>query len=104
MRELHDLGLSYEEAAHGMQTAVLHEQNLYEHTAAKRSPPPEPHEHPNGSKHLRVGLNASKSDHAAIADLLIAKGIITEAEYLEALRLRMNDELARYQEPGCFFR
>ena len=79
-----DLGLSYEVAAHGMQSAVAYEMN-------KNSGPTEP-------KHLRVGVNSAMTDHAALAFLLIAKGLITEEEYLEALRLAMNHELARYQK------
>lgn len=79
-----DLGLTYEEAAHGMQSAVAFEMN-------KRSEPTEP-------KHLRVGVNAAMVDHSALVNLLIKKGIITEEEYLEELRLAMNHELDRYQK------
>lgn len=101
--KLRDLGLSYEQAAHGIQTAVLHDQNLYEAGRGKDSPPDH---HPNGGKHLRVGLNLSKSDMLGLAMLLIQKGIITPEEYIEAMRLGANEELARYQElhPGLTFR
>lgn len=89
-----DLGLSYEVAMHGMQTAVAYEMNLEGRKSAT-----EP-------KHLRVGINASMSDHAALVWLLVNKGIITEAEYLEAMRLWANNELALYQErhPRMTFR
>lgn len=79
-----DLGLSYEAALHGMQSAVAYEMN-------KRSAPTDP-------KHLRVGVNAAMSDHAALAFLLIEKGVITEDEYLEALRQSMNNEVHRYEQ------
>ena len=59
-----DLGLSYEEAAHAMQSSVAHEMNL-----PHRQAPTEP-------KHLRVGVNTAMVDHAALAYLLIQKGII----------------------------
>ena len=101
--KLRDLGLSYEEAAHGIQTAVLHEQNIYERNVTEES---DPNYHPNGKKHLRVGLNLSKADMLALVLLLIEKGIITEEEYVEAVRLGANEELARYQSlhPGITFR
>lgn len=37
------------------------------------------------SKHLRTGLNMSMADHGSLARLLIAKGVITEEEYLAAI-------------------
>lgn len=36
-------------------------------------------------KHLRVGIDMSKVDQAALANLLIKKGLFTLEEYLEAL-------------------
>lgn len=36
-------------------------------------------------KHLRVGLDLRAADHGALVRLLIAKGVFTEAEYLEAI-------------------
>jgi hypothetical protein len=36
-------------------------------------------------KHLRTGIDGSKADFGALARLLIAKGVITEQEYFEAL-------------------
>ncbi len=49
------------------------------------------------SKHLRVGINSALSSHCALVKLLIAKGLITEAEYLEAVRLEMVAEVDRYE-------
>jgi len=93
-----DLGLTYEQAAHGMQTAVAFE--------IEQQRGDDPNTRSTSPKHLRVGINARAVDHAALAYILIRKGIITEAEYLEELRLAMNDELARYQDahPPVTFR
>jgi hypothetical protein len=49
-------------------------------------------------KHLRVGLNSAFSEHSALAKLLIAKGLITEDEYIEAVAEGMRREVARYEE------
>jgi hypothetical protein len=38
-------------------------------------------EHPQS----RIGINIAMRDHASIVELLVAKGVITEAEYLKAL-------------------
>lgn len=89
-----DLGLTYEEAVHGIQTAALHEINLsaadnyvrWTDTSAA------------GPKHLRTGVNMALVEHGAIAALLIRKGIITEEEYVEELRLAANHELWKYEE------
>mgnify|MGYP001109260242 CR=1 FL=1 len=80
-----DLGLSYEAAMHGMQSAVAFEMNLPGRRSAT-----EP-------KHLRVGVNSAMIDSATLARLLIAKGLFTAEEYAEALRLEANNELARYE-------
>lgn len=42
----------------------------------------------------------------ALASLLIEKGFITEEEYVERMRLALNDELAGRQDkyPGVTFR
>lgn len=49
-------------------------------------------------KHLRVGLNGVMADHGSLAELLIAKGIITEAEYLGAIADGAEREHARYEQ------
>jgi len=78
-----DLGLSYEEALHGVQSAVKYELE-------------------NGgldaefAKHLRVGIDARASDARGLVELLIAKGVFTGEEYVEYVRLAMNEELVRY--------
>lgn len=43
-------------------------------------------------KHMRVGLDLSKSDQAGLARLLIAKGVFTEAEYVEAITKTADEE------------
>jgi len=47
-------------------------------------------------KHLRVGIDTSKSDQAALAKLLIEKGVITEVEYYEALVEGLKEEVEGY--------
>lgn len=80
-----DLGLSYEAALHGVQSAVAFEMSRPESRSAT-----EP-------KHLRVGINSAMIDCASVARLLMAKGIFTAEEYFEALRLEANHELATYE-------
>jgi hypothetical protein len=48
-------------------------------------------------KHLRVGINAALCDHGSLVKLLIAKGVMTEEEYLEAIAVGMEEEKARYE-------
>lgn len=81
-----DLGLTYEQAAHGIQTAVGYEQH-----SEKRGGQ-------DHIKHLRTGLDCRAADAMGLATLLIEKGIITQAEYLEHMRLAANTELARYED------
>lgn len=84
-RKFKDLGLDYFTAAHGMQAGVQFEMN-------------DPTVNATEPKHLRVGINAAMSQHAALVNLLMRKGIINGEEYMEEIRLAMNDELARYEE------
>lgn len=49
-------------------------------------------------KHLRVGVNSAMAEHGGLADLLIEKGIITEAEYREAVAAAMEREKERYED------
>jgi hypothetical protein len=48
-------------------------------------------------KHLRTGIDTSKSDIGALAYLLIEKGVFTEDEYMDALILFMQREKERYE-------
>ena len=87
-----DLGLSYEEAAHGIQSAVAHEIGL----GRKVITP----------KHMRTSIELSRADQGGLALLLIAKGVFTAEEYAEAMRLAANTELAmrEAEHPGNTFR
>lgn len=76
--------LSYEAALHGMQTGVQFELD-------KGSQATNP-------KHLRVGVNSTLINDAALVRLLIKKGVITMDEYAEEMRLEANRELDRYED------
>lgn len=79
-----DLGLDYAAAMHGVQTGVMHEMNRGGVAATP--------------KHLLVGVESSQINAAALASLLIEKGIITSEEYSEAIRLWANNELYLYEQ------
>lgn len=80
-----DLGLTYEEAAHGIQSVKASELSggFGSHATKKFDP-----------KHMRVGVDLSKSDTMGLASLLIDKGVFTLEEYTEYVRLAANQELA----------
>jgi hypothetical protein len=75
--------MTYAEASHAMQSGVAFDQ-------AKGSRDGEP-------KHLRVGINSAAASQEGLARLLIEKGLITEAEYTEAIRQAMVREVERYE-------
>lgn len=75
---------TYIQAAHAMQSGVAFEMSL------------DPG--PTSPKHLRVGVNSAMSNHAGLVRLLIAKGVITEPEYLQAICDEMNREAERYEQ------
>jgi fructose/tagatose bisphosphate aldolase len=72
----------YHAAAHAMQSGVAMEM---QHGSRDTEP-----------KHLRVGVNSAMVDSSAMAELLIAKGVITEDEYAEAIASGMEREAAIY--------
>lgn len=76
--------LTYEEACYAMQAGVGVEMQL----GGNGTTP----------KHLRVGINSAMSDQGALARLLIAKGVITEDEYTEAIAEGMRREVALYEQ------
>lgn len=92
---MRDLGLTYEQAAHGIQTSVKFEMEQRGFPATTGG---EVGAIINMMKHLRVGLDMRAADAGALAALLIQKGVFTQAEYLEMIRLMANEELARYSE------
>lgn len=74
----------YEAALHAMQSGVKMEMNI--------------NVRPTDPKHLRVGVNSALVNDQAVATLLMAKGIFTEAEYREAVTVAMEQEAARYEK------
>lgn len=94
---LRDLGLTYLEAAHGVQSAVG--------LRMSKSPGPSYYEGECSPKHLRVGIDLSKAEQWGLVKLLIDKGVFTLAEYREYMRLAVNEELAAEEEAqGVTFR
>lgn len=82
--EKQQLMQEYELLTHAMQTGVAYEIGL----PSDASSP----------KHLRVGVNSAMVNDAAMTRLLVEKGIITELEYLRAIRDEMKREVKRYEE------
>ncbi len=80
--KLSKLKARYLELCHAMQTGVT----FMMHFNGKEVEP----------KHLRVGINASMSDHGALVQLLLKKGLITEEEYYEELCESMQREVDNY--------
>lgn len=74
----------YQAAAHAMQSGVL-----VEHQLGSSDGTP---------KHLRVGVNSAQVANAALAALLIEKGVITLDEYERANADEMEIEQKRYEE------
>ena len=71
----------YKKLCHAMQSGIAFKQD-------KKDQEP---------KHLRVGINTAMCEHGALIRLLIAKGVITEEEYLEGCIDIMLEEIERYQ-------
>lgn len=88
MGKTDDLRLRYEAALHAMQSGVAMQMH---HDGGPEG---------NGEtspKHLRVGVNSAMIDGAALARLLIEKGVITEIEYYEQLVVLAEEEQRRYE-------
>lgn len=75
----------YRVALHGVQSGVVMEIELG--VASDATP-----------KHLRVGVNAAMSDHAALVYLLVEKKIITELEYFRSMAKFMEREKESYEK------
>jgi len=73
----------YVRLAHAVQTGVA-----YEHELGSQDGTP---------KHLRTGLSCVMSDLGALGRLFIAKGLITEDEYYEAILDGLRQEVAAYE-------
>lgn len=82
-KTLAELAEEYRALCHAMQSGVQMEMN---HGSTDTHP-----------KHLRVGINSALVDSSALAKLLMAKSIITEQEYYEAITEGMRAEVARYE-------
>lgn len=78
--------MDYEAAAHAVQTGVAYDPVWKGYDADQRY------------KHLRTGIDLSKAEHAGLARLLMAKGIITMEEYLDAMTQAVREEKARYED------
>lgn len=74
----------YEAAAHAMQSGVAQKMVIDSHET--------------DPKHLRTGVNSAMVSDKAIANLLINKGIITKAEYINELANCMEDEVKMYEK------
>lgn len=77
---------AYQIAAHRVQTAIA---ALLGHDPDFQGAQP---------KHLRVGIDLSKSDMGGLARLLIEKGVFTEAEYIAAITASAEQEADEYEK------
>lgn len=73
----------YAELLHAMQTGIAF---LLEQDSSPASP-----------KHVRLGINSAKVEHGALVSLLLAKGVFTAEEYLDAILAQMEKEVAMYE-------
>lgn len=79
----------YFAAAHAVQSGVKADMETDPNPSSRGATTP---------KHLRTGLISAMADHGSLAGLLIAKGVFTEAEYLDAIASGMEAEQARYEQ------
>lgn len=77
---LAELAERYGAAMHGVQTGI----KILLETGDEFASP----------KHLRVGINSAMATDKGLANLLIAKGVFTEEEYVEAMAVAAEEELA----------
>jgi hypothetical protein len=82
--------MNYSEAAHAIQTGVAMDIELDAMRSEDRSA--------TSTKHLRVGVNMALVEQAAIAKLLIDKGLITQREFDDAITHAVNEEAKRYEQ------
>ena len=76
----------YTDAAHRVQTAISVLMNRDPDYSAVQP------------KHMRVGIDMSKSDMCGLARLLIAKGVFTEPGYLDAITEAAENEALAYEK------
>ena len=53
---------------------------------------------PTQPKHMRTGIDMSKSDMGGLVQLLIAKGVFTELEYMHAMCVAAKAEADTYEK------
>lgn len=82
----------YDSAMHAVQSGIAWEISLDNGGVDVNSDP-----NLKAHKHLRVGIDGSKSDFGALAQLLIAKGVFTEEEYLKAILAGAEEEQRLYE-------
>lgn len=76
--------LPYLDALHAVQTGVAY-------TLERDNRLAEP-------KHVRTGIDSAMINDAALVRLLVKKGLITEEEYAEEVRLETCREVDRYED------
>lgn len=79
---LAEKALKYQSLAHALQSGIE-----YNRDQTEKDP-----------KHLRVGINVAHSDHAALVNLLIAKGLFTQDDYFDYLIEQLEKEVQSYEE------
>jgi hypothetical protein len=84
-----DLHQRYLAAAHAVQAGVQVELN---------DDPPSRSGSAASPKMLRTGINLAMVEHGALVRLLIAKGLITNEEYMTELVAGVEDEQRQYEE------
>lgn len=85
MSRINEHSKRYQDACHAVQSGVAQEMLIDERRFAT-----EP-------KHLRTGINIALRDQGSLVRLLIAKGVITEEEYVEAIADGMVEEQRDYE-------
>ena len=78
----------YVAAMHAMQSGIAMDMETYTGGSKGATTP----------KQLRVGVNSALVNDAALTTLLIAKGVITQDEYVEAVAVAAEAEAARYEQ------
>lgn len=77
--------IEYNRQAHRVQTAIAVLMQQDDHAFVE-------------TKHLRTGIDMTKSDHGGLVTLLIAKGVFTLEEYLAALTEAAKREADAYEK------
>lgn len=84
--EVEALWKEYTDLAHAVQTGVSYDIARGVDVAGANA------------KHLRTGVNSALVQNSALVNLLMSKGIITELEYVTALRDGMKQEKEKYEK------